>query len=761
MGRAPNSAVPQRVSAHVVAKPPSFVPDEEDDKTMIESGWEDEPSTTVEQGEVAEKLRQLGLGGDAGKRTPSTPAAADNSPTTEEPAIDDQRASAAHSPLPATMTARLTVTQGNDLGQTLEVRVGKTYTIGRGIDNDLVLSDLAVSRKHFDIRNDGNGGWLLTDRRSGNGTLVNTQIEDAPFLLANGDVIEIGNTAFRFELPNGPPRVRPGRTPAEDDGELSTTPGAQLRVPTPLPFVSGGADTPIAAPPPVATRPATHRPLSGLAAERPVAAGTLATLAGGTAAAAARSGLAVPVPGSVATHAQTTLPLLPMNRGQSTQLPTLRGQGPAVAPSHSSRLPFPTSPASELFAVKSSGSARGSTATPQPGGRKGPDPTSTALVHPIGYPGRAPAPVAPAPRAARNPAISAKQTLAAVAGIVLSGVAAAFLFTRDADPGPGDPALVPTAGEPAPRPRPDELAPQPLPPSEPTAPTVPSIARPALPLTPPVAKITPAPARPAAPPAAKIAAPAPAKATAPAKAAAPAPAKVEHIEPAPPAKPGDKKPLKRPPEKRIERRPSGEDGEATGPKPDHKRVARTVQDVRTEANVPYRGKNFAAAAALVTAALPSFTGGDVQELKSLAASYTQFGNAFNVGMAPGTKPTIAYVQLSRARMLDRDLGAAYLPEIEQRLAAVASRAASSYMATKEYESAFAAVRTSDALGSQSSTNKMVRDALDAAAAELLRAAAAERGSDPEDAKKKARQVQSMVENKNPLFARAGKLLSGS
>src|SRR5687767_1389034 len=57
MGRAPNSGAPQRVSAHVVPKAPVAFSEglnrpsfgEDDEKTTIESGWEEEGSTTVEQ----------------------------------------------------------------------------------------------------------------------------------------------------------------------------------------------------------------------------------------------------------------------------------------------------------------------------------------------------------------------------------------------------------------------------------------------------------------------------------------------------------------------------------------------------------------------------------------------------------------------------------------------------------------------------------------------------------------------------------------
>jgi hypothetical protein len=128
-------------------------------------------------------------------------------------------------------------------------------------------------------------------------------------------------------------------------------------------------------------------------------------------------------------------------------------------------------------------------------------------------------------------------------------------------------------------------------------------------------------------------------------------------------------------------------------------------------------------------------------------------------MAPGTKPTLAFVDLGRARVLDRDLGSAYLAEIEQRLAVIAPRAASSFMASKDYESAFQAVKSAEQFGNPSSTTKSVRESLDSIAGELLRAATAERTSDPASAKKKALQIQAIVDPRSSLFARA-KLISG-
>src|SRR5687767_3535682 len=196
MGRAPNSGGPQRVSAHVVPKAKPFPDNEEEEKTTIESQWEDEASTTVEQGDVADKIRAL--------QQPRTGITNTGAGQLDEPTVDDQHAQLS-AITPLRDVARLVITAGNDNGQDFEVRPGKSYTIGRAIDNDVVLTDISVSRKHFDLRFE-DGAWVIVDRGSGNGTVVNGNLEDNPFMLANGDVIEIGNTVFRFDQPNAAAR---------------------------------------------------------------------------------------------------------------------------------------------------------------------------------------------------------------------------------------------------------------------------------------------------------------------------------------------------------------------------------------------------------------------------------------------------------------------------------------------------------------------------------------------------------------------------
>jgi hypothetical protein len=265
-------------------------------------------------------------------------------------------------------------------------------------------------------------------------------------------------------------------------------------------------------------------------------------------------------------------------------------------------------------------------------------------------------------------------------------------------------------------------------------------------------------------------------ATTPPAPTTPSPVTTPKVAPAPPATArNDKRTLKHPADKRIDKKPTPPRNDVARVEPDRspkvevalasakadkKPGGRSTQDVKNDANGLYRAKRFADAAALVTSSLSAFSGADSQELKAVAAVYSQLGKTYNVGMAPGTKPTDAFVALRRAISYDRDAGSAYVAEMEHVLVTVASKAALSYAAAKEYELAFTAVRTAESLGSQSPTNKAVRDKLEDLAGELLRSATSEQANDPEAAKKKLHQIQGMVDSKSPLYAKATKQLSG-
>jgi len=73
----------------------------------------------------------------------------------------------------------------------------RTVRIGRGLDNDLVLSDLQVSRHHAELRQLRGGGYEIADLGSHNGTFVNgSRIER--HTLRPTDVVGIGHSAFRL-----------------------------------------------------------------------------------------------------------------------------------------------------------------------------------------------------------------------------------------------------------------------------------------------------------------------------------------------------------------------------------------------------------------------------------------------------------------------------------------------------------------------------------------------------------------------------------
>src|SRR5262245_43462965 len=113
MGRAPFPGGPQRVSAHVVPKAKPFR--EEGDRTAVERHWEEEPSTTIDQVEVAEKVRAF-----VEKAQTTTGSGVG----LEEPTIDQHLVLSALTPVRADSVARLVITLGNDTGRTIEVRPG-------------------------------------------------------------------------------------------------------------------------------------------------------------------------------------------------------------------------------------------------------------------------------------------------------------------------------------------------------------------------------------------------------------------------------------------------------------------------------------------------------------------------------------------------------------------------------------------------------------------------------------------------------------
>jgi pSer/pThr/pTyr-binding forkhead associated (FHA) protein len=136
--------------------------------------------------------------------------------TMDEPTVDEQakplpplsvmppipagkRGKATPARRPSVATGRLMVVAGNDSGREFDL-AGKNVVIGRGVDCDLVLTDIAVSRRHATVEWTGKV-YNLRDMGSGNGTLLNDRLEDGVCELRHGDRVELGNTVIRFEHP--------------------------------------------------------------------------------------------------------------------------------------------------------------------------------------------------------------------------------------------------------------------------------------------------------------------------------------------------------------------------------------------------------------------------------------------------------------------------------------------------------------------------------------------------------------------------------
>lgn len=76
--------------------------------------------------------------------------------------------------------------------------------VGRTDNNDLILPDVSVSRRHAMFSPDGNGAWKVADQNSANGVLVNGEfINEAR--LKNNDEIAIGEFTLRYEAVDARP----------------------------------------------------------------------------------------------------------------------------------------------------------------------------------------------------------------------------------------------------------------------------------------------------------------------------------------------------------------------------------------------------------------------------------------------------------------------------------------------------------------------------------------------------------------------------
>ena len=107
---------------------------------------------------------------------------------------------------PDALAPFLVCEKGPDLGKNFQLTYGEV-TVGRSVDNEIVLTDLSVSRRHLKVRRGDENELLLIDLGSGNGSLLNgSRVKEA--VLRDGDRIALGETVLGVRAPGQPQEER-------------------------------------------------------------------------------------------------------------------------------------------------------------------------------------------------------------------------------------------------------------------------------------------------------------------------------------------------------------------------------------------------------------------------------------------------------------------------------------------------------------------------------------------------------------------------
>jgi len=156
---------------------------------------------------------------------------------------------------------RLVVKAGGVIGTTYALEAPELY-LGRDVQNDIVVPEAEVSRRHARLIRNGDV-YILEDLGSTNGTFINGKRLVAPHTLHSGDEVQLGpNVVFIYESVSDP-----NATVVVQAKTIQAAVQQPVRAPSPPPPPAPPPPQPVAvsAPPP---RPASAPPPSPPQPER-------------------------------------------------------------------------------------------------------------------------------------------------------------------------------------------------------------------------------------------------------------------------------------------------------------------------------------------------------------------------------------------------------------------------------------------------------------------------------------------------------------
>jgi two-component system response regulator HydG len=112
------------------------------------------------------------------------------------------------------MQAQLSLEQGAAIPASYTLRANETISLGRGLDNTIVLNNKCASKQHATIYAAGNR-WFIRDLDSHNGVVVSGRVVQGEAELRPGAQVVLGDVRFRFAVDD--PVEGPSARPAPDD----------------------------------------------------------------------------------------------------------------------------------------------------------------------------------------------------------------------------------------------------------------------------------------------------------------------------------------------------------------------------------------------------------------------------------------------------------------------------------------------------------------------------------------------------------------